>query len=45
VAYLFRGLDAKLMQTVIAAGFMFLTYEEMAALIFKLFGLKAKKPV
>ena len=42
VGYLYKGLDAKLIQSVIAAGFMFLSYEQIAALIYLAFGLKRK---
>ena len=42
VGYLYKGLEAKLLQSVIAAGFMFLTYEQIAAVIFALFGIEKK---
>jgi hypothetical protein len=32
--YLYQGLDAKLLQSVTAAGFMFLTYEQISSAIF-----------
>lgn len=42
-SYLYRGLDAKLLQSIVAAGFMFLTYEQLAAVIFEAFGVEKKK--
>lgn len=39
---LFRGLDSKLLQSVTAAGFMFLTYEKIAAMVFVILGVKRK---
>jgi len=39
-AYFYRGLDAKLLQTIVTAGFMFLTYERISEAIFSAFGLK-----
>eukprot|EP00094_Tigriopus_californicus_P007757 TCALIF_07470-PA protein Name:"Similar to SLC25A17 Peroxisomal membrane protein PMP34 (Homo sapiens)" AED:0.02 eAED:0.02 QI:172/0.8/0.5/1/0.8/0.83/6/663/305 len=40
IGSLYRGLDGKLVQSLIAAGFMFLSYEKISALIFALFGLR-----
>lgn len=37
--HLYRGLDAKLAQSVVAAGFMFLTYEKTARAVFAAFGI------
>jgi len=36
VGYLYQGLDAKLLQSVVTAGFMFLGYEKLKALLFNL---------
>ncbi len=43
--HLYKGLEAKLLQTMVAAGFMFLTYEQIAGVILKSFGVEggAKK--
>ncbi|XP_068096317.1 peroxisomal membrane protein PMP34 isoform X2 [Hyperolius riggenbachi] len=38
---LYKGLEAKLLQTVLTAALMFLIYEKMASLTFRLMGLKA----
>ena len=38
--YLYKGLDVKLIQSIITAGFMFLTYEKISAIIFALSGLQ-----
>ena len=38
--YLYKGLEAKLLQSIVTAGFMFLTYEKIATLIFALSGLE-----
>jgi len=38
--YLYKGLEVKLIQSIVTAGFMFLTYEKIAALIFALSGLQ-----
>ena len=35
---LFKGLEAKLIQTVLTAALMFLTYEKIAAFIFRTMG-------
>jgi adenine nucleotide transporter 17 len=37
---LFAGMEAKLWQTVLTAAFMFVTYEKLVALIFRLFGIR-----
>ncbi len=37
--HLYQGLEAKLLQTVVAAGFMFLTYEQMARAVMRAFGV------
>jgi len=42
-AGLFKGLDSKLVQSVVAAGFMFLTYEKIAALVFAILGARRNK--
>jgi len=39
---LFRGVDSKLLQSVLAAGFMFLAYEKIAALVFAILGARRK---
>jgi len=39
---LFWGLDSKLLQSVLAAGFMFLAYEKIAALVFAILGARRK---
>jgi len=39
---LFRGVDSKLLQSVLAAGFMFLAYEKIAALVFSILGARRK---
>ena len=36
LGYLYRGLDAKLIQSFVTAGFMFLTYEKMSAILLAL---------
>ena len=36
LGYLYRGLDAKLIQSFVTAGFMFLTYEKMSAILLTL---------
>lgn len=36
---LYKGMEAKLLQTVLTAALMFLTYEKIAAVIFRLMGL------
>ena len=36
LGYLYRGLDAKLIQSFVTAGFMFLTYEKMSAILLSL---------
>lgn len=36
---LYKGLDAKLVQSVVTAGFMFLSYEKIASFIHLVFGL------
>ena len=36
VGYLYQGLDAKLLQSVVTAGFMFLSYEKLKTLLFNL---------
>lgn len=36
---LYKGMEAKLLQTILTAALMFLTYEKIAAVIFKLMGL------
>ena len=38
--YLYKGLEAKLLQAIVTAGFMFLTYEKISSLIFALSGLE-----
>ena len=38
--YLYKGLEVKLIQSIVTAGFMFLTYEKIASLIFALSGLQ-----
>ena len=43
VGYLYQGLDAKLLQSVITAGFMFLSYEKLKNLLFNLLMLGAVK--
>ena len=43
-SYLYKGLDAKILQSVITAGFMFLSYEQIAAFIFYAFGVQKKIP-
>jgi len=40
VSGLFKGLESKLLQSVVAAGFMFLTYEKISAAVFALLGSK-----
>lgn len=42
-AGLFRGLDSKLLQSVLAAGFMFLAYEKIAAAVFVILGVRRKQ--
>jgi len=39
-AGLYRGMDSKLLQSVIAAGFMFFTYEKISVFIFNILGRK-----
>jgi len=39
---LFKGLDSKLVQSMVAAGFMFLAYEKIAVFVFSLLGVKKK---
>jgi len=41
---LYKGLEAKLTQTVAMAALMFLTYEKIAALVFRLMRQKYKHP-
>jgi len=40
ISGLFKGLDSKLMQSVLASGFMFLTYEKISAAVFAALGSK-----
>lgn len=40
IGSLFQGLDGKLVQSLIAAGFTFLSYEKISSTIFALFGLR-----
>lgn len=42
-SYLYKGLEAKLIQSIVAAGFMFLTYEKIAKMIFTAFGIAKRK--
>ena len=42
-AGLFRGLDSKLLQSVLAAGFMFLAYEKIATAVFVILGVRRKQ--
>lgn len=43
---LYKGLEAKLLQTVLTAALMFVVYEKITAATFKVMGLKKKlKPV
>lgn len=37
---LYRGMEAKLVQTVLTAALMFLCYEKIAAFIFRIMGIK-----
>lgn len=37
---LYRGMEAKLVQTVLTAALMFLCYEKIAAFIFRIMGLQ-----
>ena len=38
---LYKGMEAKLFQTVLTAALMFVAYEKIAAIIFRLMGLQA----
>ena len=38
--YFYKGLEAKLLQSIIVAGFMFVSYEKIAAMIFALMGIR-----
>lgn len=40
---LYKGLEAKLTQTVLTAAFMFLTYEKILAFAFTLLGMENRK--
>jgi len=40
---LFKGMDSKLLQSALAAGFMFLTYEKISSYVFTLLGAKQKQ--
>ncbi|KAK6170729.1 hypothetical protein SNE40_019045 [Patella caerulea] len=41
---LYKGMEAKLLQTVLTAALMFLTYEKIAAFTFRLMGMKVEIP-
>ncbi len=40
---MYKGLEAKLTQTVLMSALMYLTYEKIAAFVFKLMGSKFNK--
>jgi adenine nucleotide transporter 17 len=40
VGSLYKGMEAKLFQTVLTAALMFVAYEKIAAVIFKIMGLQ-----
>lgn len=44
VGALYKGMEAKLFQTVLTAALMFVAYEKIAAVIFRLMGLQAPPP-
>ena len=43
LAGLYKGVDSKLLQSALAAGFMFLTYEKIAAYVLTMLGAKQIK--
>ena len=42
-AGLYKGVDSKLLQSALAAGFMFLTYEKIAAYVLAILGARKSK--
>ena len=44
VGGLYKGMEAKLFQTVLTAALMFVAYEKIAAVTFRLMGLQAPPP-